>query len=242
MIPFDIHEFDALTSTQDKLRDIIVNAHHAANQKTIAVHALSQNSGRGRHGRKWESPAGNLYLSFSLRPRTPVQNWGQAGFVISLCMADTLTQLGIEANNICLKWPNDVLIGGKKCAGILIEREGDLLLVGIGLNVAHSPLSTSTSIERCGLAKGTDIKHIRDLILENVYRVFMNWEENGFDCIRRDWLALAHKEGTELKVMRMGNDVLEGSFAGLNKDGHLLLRDKTNTTHTIHSGDVFFRT
>jgi BirA family biotin operon repressor/biotin-[acetyl-CoA-carboxylase] ligase len=111
----------------------------------LAIQALRQSAGRGRQGRGWDSPAGNLYLSVLLRPDVPLREAPQWSFVAAVALAETLNALLPEVATLKLKWPNDVLLQGAKAAGILVEtgvatnNALDWICIGMGVNIATKP-------------------------------------------------------------------------------------------------------
>ncbi|MFA5040296.1 MAG: biotin--[acetyl-CoA-carboxylase] ligase [Bdellovibrionales bacterium] len=133
---FDIFKLDATTSTNDDVK----TAAEAGVPEGLVVHALAQNAGRGRLGRTWQSPEGNLYFSVLLRPPLPKRVWGNYSFVAGVAIAEAVSAI-LPAARVELKWPNDVLVGGKKISGILLESGEDWLVIGMGINVLHVPES-----------------------------------------------------------------------------------------------------
>jgi BirA family biotin operon repressor/biotin-[acetyl-CoA-carboxylase] ligase len=139
-----VHRFAVVSSTQDEARRLL-DARCAGVGHAIV--AERQTAGRGRFGRAWVSPAGGLYATFILEaiPIPAVR----AG----LAVVDALKRLGLSAT---LKWPNDVLVDGKKLAGILVETAGGCLLIGVGVNLAEIPLPAATAASAHGVSIGRD--------------------------------------------------------------------------------------
>jgi len=220
-------------STNDDARQ----AAEAGDAEGLVVWALKQTAGKGRHGRIWESPEGNLYCSILLRPKEGMDLAGLYSFVAALALYDTV-RLCLPVAEITLKWPNDVLVEGEKVAGILIEAGPDWLVIGIGLNVLHHPesgLYPSTSL----LAVGAHDKALDD-ILEWLLRNLSHWcgimQQQGFAPIRAAWLKHAVKG--RLSV-RLPNEMVVGEFAGLDERGNLRLYLADGSERAIASGDVF---
>ena len=132
---------ETVGSTNDEATRL---ARSGAEQGTL-VWALEQTAGRGRRGRAWSSPRGNLYASLVLRPPCQLEHAAQLGFVAALAVGDALAALVPGLREPALKWPNDVLVGGRKIAGVLLESEiGDggnlaFLIVGVGINLVSAP-------------------------------------------------------------------------------------------------------
>ena len=230
---FDIHHHDRIGSTSDEARRL---AAEGAAHGTV-VHADEQAAGRGRFGRTWFSPPGNLYLSILLRLVLPPARTTELSFLAALAVADTVDALLPKHVRSTLKWPNDVLVEGGKIAGILVEQTGDARIIGIGLNVLDAPRAvpykTATLVGAGGLAT---VDGARDILLERLAAHLDAWTQHGFETIRAAWLARAHPVGTVLRVNIEGQ-LEEGVFSGLAADGTLLL-DTPGGQRRIVSGEV----
>ena len=142
------------------------------------VWAERQSQGRGRRGRAWESPAGNLYCSVILRPRArPV---AQVSFVAAVAVAEAIERfdLGVQ-----LKWPNDVLMDGAKVAGILLEGTGSALVLGTGVNIASAPPG-GISLRTQGVA--TSVARVLQAYLAALKDWMARWESEGFTPVRSE--------------------------------------------------------
>lgn len=190
-----------------------------------------QTEGRGRQGRSWEGGAGNFMGSTAvgLRPGDPAP--GSLALLAGLALHDTLAPYAATT----LKWPNDVLVGQAKLAGSLLEREGDAVIVGIGVNLAAAPDLPDRATTSLA-ALGVDLS--RDVFAETLAAAFARdldrWRSYGLEPIVARWLAAGHPVGTPLRV----DGGVEGQFAGLAADGALQLRLADGTTQVIHSGEV----
>lgn len=230
---FEIRIYANLGSTNDEARRL---AREGAAEGTV-VTALEQSAGRGRHGRAWASPPGNLYLSLLLRPNLPPGRLGELAFLAGLAVAEAVAALLPAGRAVTLKWPNDVLVDGAKIAGILIEQEAEAAVIGIGLNVAHSPSDTpypATSLAAAGA--GTAVAAARACLLDRLAAALARWRGEGFAPIRSAWLARAHPLGTALSV-RLPEGVIAGRFAGLDPAGALLI-ETADGPRRITSGEV----
>lgn len=227
-------EFHAsLPSTMDEAR---ILANTDANEFTV-VQAGEQTAGRGRFGNQWSSPTGNLYMTIILRPDMPTRLCAQISFALALALSDTLKGTGAK-----LKWPNDVLIEGKKVAGILLELEAseketpDYMLVGMGVNIISGPEGSAVVTDYLP----TTVDDFRDALLENLAGWYERWLNEPFAVIRSAWLERAQGIGMPVTV-RMNDRKLDGHFDGLDQDGNLVLRHDDGSTRIISSGDVHFR-
>ena len=221
---FTTHVYDELGSTND---EAIKCARSAAPEGTTIL-ARSQTAGRGRQARSWKSLAGNLYTSILLRPPVPLARAGELSFVAALAAGETVGHFGAEWK---LKWPNDVLVRGRKIAGLL----------GIGINLAHSPElpdkpTTSLVAEGPLVTPEQAVQVLQDRLAVH----YESWLKQGFSVIRAHWLAHAEGVGKPL-VARLSNNYEErGLFETLDADGALLLRTTDGQLRRILAGDVFF--
>jgi BirA family biotin operon repressor/biotin-[acetyl-CoA-carboxylase] ligase len=201
------------------------------------VIADRQPAGRGRRGRVWNDGAGNFMASVLVKAQGPVQ---QLSFVAALALHEALAQATGAAGRFALKWPNDVLLDGTKCSGILLERQETALVIGIGVNLAQHPDGTerpATSLAAAGLPvpAPTDVLAMLGPAFAR-WRAL--WTAQGFAPVRNAWLARAAGVGGRM-VARLGDDRPEGVFAGLADDGALLLALDDGSLRAIHAGEVF---
>ncbi len=191
-----------------------------------------QTGGKGRQGRAWQSPPGNLYASTLVRLRSGDLPAPSLALVAAIALHDALATLTQQA---MIKWPNDLLIGGAKVAGILLERVDDAVIAGFGVNIAHHPETLDrpvTSLAACGAA--ITPAELLDQLAARFAHWLAVWRDGEADKLRATWLDAAHPVGTALSTHHG-----EGSFEGLDRDGALRLRLADGTLHVIHAGDVF---
>ena len=207
--------------------------------------ADEQTAGRGRHGRTWQSPPGNLYASLGLAAPCPPRFAPLLGFVAGLSLAEAVLILAPGlAGALHLKWPNDCLLMGAKVAGILLEgtslKGGETgLTLGMGVNVAHFPegldqratalAEHSANVDRDRLFTALSDRMAGNLALFD--------HGSGFEAIRQGWLKHALPKGTRLKVKPPSGERI-GAFAGIDPTGALLLETETGI-EAILVGDVF---
>ena len=200
-------------------------------------HAHAQTGGHGRHGRAWVSPPGNLYLSFVLTPQILLTNIGHLSLLTGLALAQVLKAYLSDHSILKLKWPNDVLLDGEKCAGILIENiDGQGMIFGVGCNLASAPEGKARLHDFCD--KAPDVKAMRDQFLEQFEKLYTLWQRQGFESIKSLWLGRAHAAGEPVQV-KVGTRVIEGAFEALDTHGNMILRDAQGQRITITGGDVF---
>ncbi|HYB09810.1 MAG TPA: biotin--[acetyl-CoA-carboxylase] ligase [Alphaproteobacteria bacterium] len=233
--------FDCLDSTNEEAKR---QAAAGAVDRTL-VWARAQNAGRGRFGRPWASPPGNLYLSMVLRPDCPARQAVQLGMVAAVAAGEALHALCDRAT-VKLKWPNDVLLNGAKACGILLESSAsqqgslDWLVLGIGINVVSFPEATGFPATSLNAICPTSITVERTLatFVEAFAREFDRWHRLGLEPIRAAWLSRAWRRG-EIIQARLENEVLEGRFRDIDESGALLLEIEGGAFRRITAGDVF---
>jgi BirA family biotin operon repressor/biotin-[acetyl-CoA-carboxylase] ligase len=233
--------FDSIGSTNEEAMRLARNGAAAG----TLLWALEQTAGRGRRGRTWVSPRGNLYASLILRPDCSASRASQLGFVVALAIGGAIETV-CPGLDVSYKWPNDVLINGRKIAGILAESEMNLhgklsfVVIGVGVNLTVAPQDTeflATSIKDEGWGEVEP-----GAMLAEFARHFNRWENSwqteGFAPVRAAWLAQAAiSSGRPIRV-RLGTSWLDGRFIDLNEEGALLL-DTPGERRQISAGEVF---
>lgn len=190
-------------------------------------------------GRAWQMPEGNLAMSGLIRPQPGEGNPAELGFVAALALHDVLRGL-VDSARLELKWPNDVNLDGAKLSGILLEREGDVLVLGVGVNVAAAPkLPDRVTISLADVGVFVAAAEVGERVAAAFAVRRGQWRDGGFAAVREGWLARAHALGTALWVTS-GEGRIAGTFAGLGDDGALLLNGVDGKGHVIHAGDVWY--
>ena len=209
------------------------------------VTARQQTAGRGRRGNAWISTPGNLYATLLLCDPAAPENAPELSFVVALAVCDAIFERAFTLPaKLALKWPNDILFGNAKLAGILIESETIAtrlaVAVGIGVNCMHHPVETdypATDLATAGVAVSAD-----DLLFAlsgTMVRRLAQWSSgDDFQSIRADWLDRAMGIGGEMRV-RLPNREFVGRAEALDERGRLLLRLEDGTLQIITAGDVF---
>ena len=196
------------------------------------VYADRQTAGRGRMGRAWDAPVGNLAASLLVKPRPGEGAAAGLSFVAALALHDACAAYALPGR-LVLKWPNDLLLDGAKLSGILLEREGNTTIVGIGVNLAHAPDIPGRKTVSLAAVVGPAAFLARLAAAFEFRRA--EWGAQGFAAVRADWLARAHPIGAPLRLT--SGEQLEGRFAGVSEDGALML-EVAGTVHLVHAGDV----
>ena len=221
-----LRSYETLGSTSD----LCVTLARAGEPEGLAVMARRQTAGRGSRGRVWESPAGNLYISVLLRPTGNAAEAGRWALLAGVALAEAIELRVKDRSALRLKWPNDVLLAGRKLAGILIDSalgEGgglDWLVMGFGVNLAYAPTLPGRLAAALARAGGRDTP---EAVAARLLDRLCHWQRvrlvEGFVAVRDAWLERAHPVGTRLTV-RFAGQVMAGTFAGLDEDGSLLLQ------------------
>ena len=214
----------------------------AGERGPLWITARSQTAGRGRRGSHWVSPPGNLYATLLLSEPSPKAQAAQLSFVAALALHDAVTECAPQLGPVLkVKWPNDLLVGKAKVAGILIEGESEPIFVaavGIGVNCATHPGNTdfpATDLAATGALVVPDA--LFTALSASMQRRLGQWKGGqGFAAIRSDWLKRAAGLGEKLSVRLPGRE-LSGRFQGLDDQGQLLLEFEGGVT-TIAAGEV----
>lgn len=189
-------------------------------------------------GRSWESVDGNLYCStlVRLQPADPLPH------SLALVAANAVHALvaPLCAGKAQIKWPNDILVDGAKIAGILLERSGDAVVVGIGINVTSHPAGLDRPVTSLHALGATDAQ--AGALLERLAQLFGHWlsvwRGQGLDPVRAHWLLNAHPTGTPIRVLSPDGQTVEGTFDTLDRQGMLILRLANGESRAIHAGDI----
>lgn len=214
----------------------------AGERGPLWISARAQSAGRGRRNTRWVSTPGNLFATLLLIEPSPPAQAAQLSFVAALALHDAVAacapQLGPALK---LKWPNDLLLGGRKLAGILIEGEKARHLavaIGIGVNCTSHPAGTpfpATDLAAAGALVGSDA--VLAALAAAMQRRLTQWEEGrGFSSIRADWLKRAAGLGEDIRV-RLPEREFSGRFEGLDESGRLLVGGPTGVT-PVTAGEV----
>lgn len=213
-------------------------AESGAREGTV-VWAREQTGGRGRRGRSWASPVGNLYSSTILRPDCPAARAAELGFVAALAVADMVP----GSRQVRVKWPNDVMVDDGKVAGILPESsigadgKAEHVVLGIGVNVSFAP--EVPEMRYRGACLGGTVEAALERLAAALARRLAQWRRDGFASIRTEWLVKAGPLGLEVDV-RLGDELVRGRFAGMDGEGALLL-DTAAGTRRIVAGELLAR-
>lgn len=210
------------------------------------VIAERQTEGRGRLNRKWVSPSGGLWFSIVLRPKVQARHLPKLTLMASVAVAKTLRRLyGLRAE---IKWPNDVLVNGKKVCGILTEAEtkgesAEFAVVGIGLNANFDLMVLPKSLESSSTTLRNELKReirrevLLDSLLDEIESLNESFSKEHFDMLLDQWRSLAGMIGASVEV-RVDGEKVQGQAVDIDQDGALILRLKDDVTRTVSFGDL----
>ena len=236
------HRLDDVGSTNSHALDLARDGHLGP----LWVTANRQLTGRGRHGRTWVSEPGNLYASLMLTDPAPVAKLSELPLVAAVALAHAVEDAGKLREMVQLKWPNDLLVSGRKISGILLEsaqigRGSVAVVLGFGVNIRHHPAKADYPTTSLSELNGTtDV----DSVFTALESALMQWigawaRGTNFTEIRQQWLARAAGLGTPVRV-RLSDRVIEGRFRDLDDEGRFVLTGRDGKRITISAGDVFF--
>lgn len=199
--------------------------------------ARRQDAGRGRQGREWQTLDGNFFGStlVTLFDRDPSP--ASLSLVAGLALYDAVETLAPNAD-LQLKWPNDLLLGGAKLAGILTERSSDRVVVGFGVNLAAAPQIEGRAT--AALAPDVEIapQAFAPILAGSFARLLGAWRGADPASLAMAWMQRAHPVGTPLEVHGGSGERVSGTFAGLEEDGALRLEVADGEVRTVRAGDV----
>ncbi len=234
-----IHRFAEVASTNEEAKRI---AWEGAPEGTVVL-AEAQTSGRGRRGRPWVSPAGNLYLSAILRPAIEPQAAPPLAPAMGLAVA--LAVEDVAPVTAQLKWPNDVLVGGRKVSGVLTESlisGGQLsaVVVGIGVNVGvELPETLAAIATTLSREAGRNVRRaeMEEALLQRMTEIYARFLDGGFAGLADEW---GERDSLLAKPVRIdaGGRMIEGEGAGVAKSGALLVRAAGGVLQEIATGEV----
>ncbi len=205
------------------------------------LRAERQTSGRGRMGRNWESLTGNLHCSTIVNLQKSDAPASILSFVTGLAVFDTVSRCLLPDTPMSLKWPNDVMIEGAKVAGMLLEREGDSVVVGIGINVSHSPQIPGRKTLDLAKANGK-FDHgpggVLDFLAFHFADRLTNWRNLPVCDTLLQWSARSHRFGEQLRISDADGKIIHGQYHGITHNGAMRFQPAGAAEVTIHAGDV----
>lgn len=241
MQEYKLYHFKKIDNTINQAKKLI---EQSVSFPAIVI-ADEQEKGKGKGSRVWFSPKGNLYFSL-VKPlhREKISNLQQLSFITALTIAQILHDLGVEKSDIQFKWPNDVLLKGKKVSGILLENYTneageEFLIISIGINILKYPdhvLFPATCIKDHVHFK-LDFNDFLSLFYNLFDISYIEWIENGFIAFKQQWLKQAYKLNEKI-VIYENRDKEEVIFRGLDDYGALLVETVQGKVKSVYSADI----
>lgn len=199
-----------------------------------------QTEGRGRLGREWYDGKGNYMGSTLVHVGQGDPDPASLSLVAGLAVHAAVSPHVRDKSKLFLKWPNDLIVGNAKLSGILLERTGDAVIVGVGVNLVVAPdVADRETVALAELGDAPDRDKFANELAGHFAAELERWRSSGLQQAIRRWISAAHPEGTALRVVDTGGDEVDGTFAGLDETGGLRLRLANGAVRVIHAGDVF---
>lgn len=229
---YTVPGFRAVAETGSTNDDVAALAGEGAPEGSW-LRADRQTGGRGRQGKAWASPPGNLHASTLVRLRDGDPPAPTLALVAAVALHEPVA---IYAPATLIKWPNDLMFGGAKLAGMLLERRGDAVVIGFGVNLAYHPQGLDRPATSLAALAGIapEPGPFAEILARSFSRWLDRWRREGLAPVRAAWLRAAHPPGTPLATAAG-----EGLFDGLDETGALRLRIADGSVRLVHAGDVF---
>lgn len=246
---YHLLSYEELDSTNEEARRLAEGggAHGAV------IWAKRQTAGRGRMGRHWVSAEGNLFCSILLAPHCDPATAAQLSFISAVAVIETLKPIVFGENIFACKWPNDILMNGRKVGGILLEsfETADMspgqdrmvrwVVVGVGINIDSCPENTdipATYLKAAGV-EIISAKIVLSRFIHHFITEYDLWAKKGFAPIRKRWMEHAFRVNEPVEV-RLPRETHTGIFEGIDTSGHMLLKPPNGKRIAINAGDVFW--
>lgn len=242
---YSIHRYKRITSTNNVAKSL---AEEGAPEGTVVI-AESQSEGRGRLGRIWVSPPRDgLYLSIVLKPAIPIAEMWQIGYVAAVAVAEAINEISeLDAR---VKWPNDIIVNGRKVAGILVEVDNcggthePAVIIGIGININMKEFPEDVADKATSLAiecsKEFDVDNMESCLLSSMHKWYSIYQDEGFDPIFNRLLELDCVIGQQVTI-QTPNGVVTGKAISINKDGNLIVQSEDGQEIAIFAGDTILQ-
>ena len=232
--------FEQAAITGSTNADLIARANAGA-PEGLWLRADRQDAGRGRLGRVWDSEDGNVFASTIVRLGAGNPPASSLGFLASLAAYETARLIAPDVS-IMIKWPNDLLtMDGAKFCGMLLERAGDAVIIGIGINLFAHPSGLDRPVTDLRSSGGNPphAQAVVEILAETLQSWLQLWRLGGLAPLLKSWQQFAHPVGTALTVNLPNGEQLQGLYNGLNEVGSLRLCLADGEIHAIHAADVF---
>ncbi len=241
-------ELEETASTNDATLELA----RSGAEEGLVVIAKRQTRGRGREGREWLSQEGNLFCSILLRPKSSPETAAQIGIICVTSLSHALTNnFNLSSANFAYKWPNDLLLNGRKVAGILLEgavsnKKTDYVVAGTGVNLVHSPdikvepgrPSPSSIYQESGIRITPE--ELRSAYINEFITSYTIWQDKGFEFIRERWISRACNMGKEVTIKGASGEI-KGTLMGMDSTGRLEIMLENGELRHISAGEIYFK-
>lgn len=261
MKPFHVVNFTEIGSTNERVKAALASGH----TEGYVVRAQKQTGGYGRQGRLWTSPEGGLYQSVLLQPKRSLAEFPTLGIVMALAIRAALLRMAAQPDSaVKVKWPNDVMVGDDKIAGISMEASAGGMCIGMGVNVFH-PAKTAdllsdekyrpaffadlamTYTDGGSISFGSGfsfanqqeaIAAVGDAILSSFEQCYTVWQERGFDPFMDEYKSCSYLQGKRVRMALLnGTTIVEGTVVGIDENALLIVDDGTQVK-AVNSGEA----
>jgi BirA family biotin operon repressor/biotin-[acetyl-CoA-carboxylase] ligase len=241
---YKLFNFEQIDSTNDEIKKLLLKDY----SQDVLVVTDSQTRGRGRRGRRWYSPPGNLYMSFSKTPSVNPAVLAQISLVVGISVYRVMKKIMPESAQIALKWPNDILVNRMKLGGILVETEQfpnqshATCIIGIGINILSAP--EMVMFPACCLREFfTDLPDKTQLaqdIMAEFDRCYDIWINDSFEKLRNEWLLVSYGLGKAVSARAENGFEVYGRFLTLSLDGAVVICDDDGNEYLVRSSEVTY--
>ncbi|MCC7553483.1 MAG: biotin--[acetyl-CoA-carboxylase] ligase [Methanobacteriaceae archaeon] len=215
-------------------------------ENNTVVISEKQTKGRGRSGKKWESPLGGVWLSLIIRPQIDQTKASLITLATGVAVANTIRSFDID--NVEIKWPNDILIDGKKVSGILTEAIAKLnsinyIVIGVGIDVNFDNEDMSDELKELTIslskAAGKKIEEVNVIkrFLIEFEKIFIDFEEEKYEDILKEWRKQSFSIGKYVRIKQLFGNNFDGYIIGINKEGALIVEKADGTLEKVISGE-----
>lgn len=234
--------FETLDSTHQEAKRRV----NQGERTPLLIRAGQQEMGRGRMGRRWVSPPGNLYMTLCFPCGEPINILSQIALVLGVSTQEVLARI-VSPQDVQLKWPNDILIDGQKVCGLLVETDWyppdeRHCIVSIGVNVVSSPdmvAYPATHLQRF-TNEEIDLEQLQQQLTTSFLKYYHLWQQEGFAPFQKQWLDHAYKLNERVSVSLPQGGRLYGVFSTIDATGAIIVRDDDGVEHTVVTSTVDF--
>ncbi|AIK96448.1 biotin--[acetyl-CoA-carboxylase] ligase [Candidatus Odyssella acanthamoebae] len=241
---YKLFNFEQTDSTNDEVKKLLATDY----SQDVLVLTDSQTRGRGRRGRRWYSPPGNLYMSFSKTPPVNPVVLGQISLVVGIAVYRVIKKIMPESAQIALKWPNDILVNKMKLGGILVETEQfpdqshATCIIGIGINILSAP--EMVMFPACCLREFFNDLPGKTQLAQEIMAEFDQcydiWVNDSFEKLRNEWLLVSYGLGKPVSARAENGFEVYGRFLTLSLDGAVVICDDDGNEYLVRSSEVTY--